>query len=313
MKHFVLFSSFFLIWHAQAENNLITFTTIDKDSTTKEIIISFVVPQKDFIYKDFITCSVNEPSVQLSRWQANKQSTSSYDPYFNDTKHIFTEDFSISMVAIQNDCCRNPIHLHCSYYRKADNKPNDILFTFSFQEPLETHLQIDDADIIIEPQAKNNNSPHHHIYRHPLEEYYAQSAEIIKGLSRFFATNHKKCFYLLIILTALFLFFFTVYQERLRVHKKWYETIEMTLFLCAIMNATYVLSYLYLLNNPIGKLLATHVSVLFLAFTAMYALKKSTKISSESLRTLYTFIGMISMSAMLISMFKAIQYAEKYL
>src|SRR5438105_1287428 len=123
MKHFLLFLSFFFICHTKPEQNLVTCHSIDKNSTTKEIIISFVVPQKDFIYKDFITCSVNEPSVMLSPWQANKQSVNYYDPSFNDTKHIFNEDFSISMKATitKDDYCRNPIHLYCSYYRKTDN------------------------------------------------------------------------------------------------------------------------------------------------------------------------------------------------
>lgn len=294
--------------------NFITFSAIDKNSTTKEITISFVVPQKDFIYKDFIACSVNEPSVTLSPWQANKQSISYYDPSFNDTKHVFNENFSISMVAItKDDYCRHPIHLYCSYYRKTDNKPNDIFFTFSFCKPIETHIQVDDANIILATEEKNNSSTYPHIYHHPLDEYYAASILTMHNIHDFFAINHKKCFYLLIMLTALFLFLFTMYKEQLNVYKKWYEIIEIILFLCVIADIGYVLGYLYILTNQIGKLLATSITVLFLVFTAIYALKKSTKISCESLRTVYTCIGMISMSAMLICLFKTIQYAEKYL
>ena len=77
---------FFTISLGQTKPGLIEFNTTTIDCYTKEITIIFAVPKKDFIYKDFITYSVDEPSIVLSPWRSNKQPIAHYDSSF---KEIF--------------------------------------------------------------------------------------------------------------------------------------------------------------------------------------------------------------------------------
>ena len=305
-----LLSIFFHTSFGKPDPKLITFTATDIDNTTKEITISFVVPEKDFLYKDFINCSVHEPSITLSDWKANKQSISYYDPCFNDTKHIFNEDFSISMTATKKDRCHDQIHLYCSYYRKMDNKLNDTFFTFSFAQPLETNIQIHDADIAVAPEEHSFGTLQHtRMVPSAFDKYHSA----IGTITAFFIVHHKQCFYVFIMLTALFLLLFNLYQKQLQRHTKFYAIAEMIISLFVVTGITCALSYLYTINKPIGRLLATSISVVFSAITGFFYLKKSTKVSLGFLRTLYTCIGMLCIIATLLLAFKTVQYVDVYM
>ncbi len=101
LNRILLVLTFFTISLGQSNPRLITCTTIDTDHYTKEITVTFTVPKKDFIYKDFITFSVDDPTIILSSWKANKQSVAHYDSSFKEAKQVFNEDFSITMMGRQ--------------------------------------------------------------------------------------------------------------------------------------------------------------------------------------------------------------------
>jgi len=154
----------FNIIFGRTDPKLITFNAIDISPNTKEIIITFIIPEKDFIYRDFITCSVQEPTVTLSTWKTDKQSVSQYDPAFKETKQIFNETFSISIIitATPKACNSAPIYLYCSYYRASEKKINHTLFTLVFSQPLEKNEYPDDPLLDNErtiPFKKNISTP----------------------------------------------------------------------------------------------------------------------------------------------------------
>src|SRR5436190_6843811 len=100
-KKLLILLTFFTTSPGQTTPGLMTCTVIDKDPFTKEITINFVVPKKDFIYKDFITCSVDDPTITLSPWKANKPTIAHYDSSFKEAKQIFNEDFTVSIILRQ--------------------------------------------------------------------------------------------------------------------------------------------------------------------------------------------------------------------
>ena len=136
IKHILIVTSFFCISFGQSDPKLMTFDAIDIAENNKEISITFAIPENDFIYKDFITCCVYEPHVTISPWKTQAHSTSYYDPSFKDTKQIFAETFTLSLVATQKEYKAGIIHLYCSYYRSSEKKLNHAIFTFSFPEPI---------------------------------------------------------------------------------------------------------------------------------------------------------------------------------
>src|SRR5438046_10207362 len=131
---YLLLLIFFSIGFGKSNPELMLFNAKDIAPLTKEITITFMVEEKDFIYKDFITCSTHEPKLSLSSWKTDTQSINHYDPSFKETKQVFNETFSITMIATITEWISEPIHLYCSYYRKTDKKINDALFIFSFAQ-----------------------------------------------------------------------------------------------------------------------------------------------------------------------------------
>src|SRR5260221_11824072 len=54
----IIILTLFTVSLGKSTPGLISFNTTDIDPQTKEITINFTISKKDFIYKDFITCSI---------------------------------------------------------------------------------------------------------------------------------------------------------------------------------------------------------------------------------------------------------------
>ena len=92
LRNGLLLLTFFTTSLGQSAPKLIECNAVDINQYTKEITITFIVPEKDFI-----TCSISEPTTVLSPWHADKQSVAHYDSSFKDAKQIFNETFNMTM------------------------------------------------------------------------------------------------------------------------------------------------------------------------------------------------------------------------
>lgn len=307
-KTIVVLLFIFHISFGKSDPKLMLFNATDAGNNTKEITITFIVPEKDFIYKDFISCSVDEPNVTLSPWKANKQSIEHYDPTFKETKHVFNETFSVLMTATTSFWPTHPIHLYCSYYRKADKKINHALFSFTLTQPLEINIQINNTNIelyaestIQKPQLTHSSA----------DKLYAILTEQTQRLTAFFIAHHKKCFSLLLIITSLLFLLFYFYLEWLQRHKKLYELVDVTLTFCIALSIAYLLMYIYIKCSPFVQLITVGTSALFSAIIGSLFIKKSTQLQSGSLRTFCTFMGMICIIGGLFLAFRTVQCADE--
>jgi hypothetical protein len=282
---------------------LITFQSTNTDPHTKEITINFTVPKKDFIYKDFITCSIDNPHISLSSWKADKVTVAHYDSSFKEAKQVFNEDFTITVSAVASAKEDISAHLYCSYYRHADKKINHLQFPLSFStvspninEMINTIATIDEYEPI---QKKHKIT---------IVEYYSLIVlDMAYGIMKSLRTDHKKYFALLLFLLSILIAFFYFFKEELQKQikiKEWLEII-ISLFIMAI--AIYVLMYVYIISTPLITLIMACISTI--SFGLFY-IKKSTKVRSKNLRTLCTFLGMLCISSTLLLSFKAMQYAD---
>ena len=289
-KYCILFCLFFHISFGKTDPKLISFDAIDTSNNTKEKTITFTIPEKDFIYKDFISCSINEPGITLSPWKADKCSTDHYDPSFKETKPVFNETFSISMTATSTTQYYNePIHLYCSYYRNADKKINHTLFPLAFTQPIDTHIQIQDA--MIEESITKKQFYSIDQYHSFFDKWYYQCTIIMQNIITFFKTHYQKIFYFLIFLMSLLFFIAYFYHEQLKKHRSIYEWIETILSLTTIMVIIYLLMHAYVPSTAIMKTIIMNISVLSSGITGIYYIKKSTNLQSGFLRTFCACLG----------------------
>ena len=150
---FLLFISFQLSLGTSMPR-LMTHAATYIDDYTQEISIAFTVAHSDLIYKDFITISTHEPNVTLSEWKTNKPSVALYDPLFKETKQVFNEDFTLTIIAQAQAAITEPAYLYCSYYRQSDKKINQTLIPLLFTTRIPLDEQSDETTIDV-PTTNN--------------------------------------------------------------------------------------------------------------------------------------------------------------
>ena len=302
----LLLLTFFTIILGQSNSGLMTFTATDSARYAKEITIAFTVPKKDFLYKDFIACSVDDPTILLSPWKANKQSVAYYDSSFKEAKQVFNEDFTITMTAIAQNQNIDPIYLYCSYYRRSEKKINLALFPLFFTAPEPViHETIDTTSDIIkddEPIIKPKKKPS------SIELYVFTTFYLIDSIIASLHTDHKKYFALLLFFIMVLVSFFYFFKQELQKQIRIKELLEIIISLLISANTTYLLFYLYAISTPLITMIMASICT---AYAGLFYIKKSTELRSGKLRTFCTFIGMLCICSALLLSFKVLQYTDE--
>lgn len=296
-KIIVFWLFIFSVSFGKFDPKLMHFNTSDIDSNTKEITITFIVPEKDFIYKDFIHCSVHESNVTLSSWKEDKQSTDYYDPIFNETKKVFNETFSLTMRATIGKWNPQPVHLYCSYYRKSDKKMHHRLFTFIFAQPMAHNLlseEVEDLQII-KPIIRHHTSL--------LDIYGTKLNRILYSFIDHI--NHYSSLYFGILIFLLICLFCTssYFAHKLQKYPAIKDIIGFIQLSLSIIAIGYIQLHFIAYNH-------TQVSFCWLStvsFGYLY-IKKSTQTQLRALGTFCTFFGILLIAGSFIVLFKAVQF-----
>jgi hypothetical protein len=283
----------------------ITYAAYDKDPYTKKITLTFDVPDKDCMYKDFITCSVDHPAVLLSPWKANKQTISYFDPSSKETKLVFNEPFTVSLTATRTKITDDPLYLYCSYYRQSEKKINHVLFPLIFtltETTTSTTIEsiaesVDTYDLMIKPNKKTTY----------VEHYILLGISIAQIMYTSLRTDHRKYCALLIFLIIVLIAFYSFFKQELQKQTKLRELLTIIIFLLVLVSITY---FLYALRNVhITCIAGITASLYFIA--GIFYTKKSTLVISKNLRTLCTFLGMLCICLALLLAFKTVHYADE--
>jgi hypothetical protein len=284
---------------------LLDFSTIDTSNTTKELVVTFVVPEKDCIYKDFITCSMHEPEITLSLWKADKETVSHYDSSFKETKPAFNETFSIAMTATTT---KNPItgHLYCSYYRGSEKRINHALFAFSFPE-ISPDVQINES----ESDRDNENNGHtratasHTFY---LDDYFRTILSTLKRCVYTFTSDYKNYIVALIFFIILLFSVSYVCRKQLLQYTKTKELLDVTIATLLIVCGASLVVRFYTTQNALVFLILSCMSSFI---TGLLYIKKSTELVYKPLRTFCSCMGIFLIISSLLLAFKALQCADE--
>jgi len=304
---FIALLTCFTISLESKSTRLMEFTTINTDPLTKEITITFIVPKKDFIYKDFIACSTDEPTVLLSPWKANKQAVAHYDSSFKDAKDVFNEDFTISMTAsTTQQPQRDPTYLYCSYYRRSEKKINHTLFPIYFTTKVSATQENSDTMV----NTTNNNEPPVRIKKKSsyLDDYIFSTLCIVHTIIASLRVDHRKYFALLIFIILVLCSFSYFFKKELQKQVGIKEFIEVIISLLITVSAAYIIACARAMSTPFITIIMASACTLY---AGLFYIEKSTKLQSENLRTFCTFLGMFCICSTLFLLFKALQYADE--
>ncbi len=110
------------------------------NNTLCELSIAVPVPEKDALYADYISFSVNHPDITLSEWRPSLAPVNKYDIRFKKTKKMFVQPFTISLQASLADPSIDSANLHMNtfYHSQQKNKQRKFPLSFTAASPHKT-------------------------------------------------------------------------------------------------------------------------------------------------------------------------------
>lgn len=119
----------------------VTFYPEHLDNNTVKITLNIALEPNEWLYKDSLTLTVDNPTVQLSAPKYSKDSLSRYDHAFKKTKKIFENDLSITIEAIKTSDHPGDTYLHVASATNTHG-PQEVLFALPFDAITPTTQQV---------------------------------------------------------------------------------------------------------------------------------------------------------------------------
>jgi len=141
-----LYLSCFLITPTIAFSHATTITptvnTISDQESTIEL--NFDLEPNDFIYKEYINLSIDNPYTKLSDWKSNIEPVAYYDSTFKDTKKIFNKNFTLTTLARYESSQKlDNVHMRIDYYSHKKGRFCEAMIPLALHEnPTETNAFI---------------------------------------------------------------------------------------------------------------------------------------------------------------------------
>ena len=89
----------------------------DRDKETQQIDITISIDKGDFVYKDYIDISIDNPDVEITDWHSDQNSVDYFSKEFRETKKIYNTDFTMSCNLLNNSGCDiSNSNIHVAYY-----------------------------------------------------------------------------------------------------------------------------------------------------------------------------------------------------
>lgn len=141
----VVLVSFSYTHTTQPPKPLVAFSLANIDEDTLALTLTIPVPPNAYLYRDYISVSVDNPNVTLSGLTNQQESRSVYDPTFKTTKKVFDRDVTISMQAHSTNAEHVQARLHISYYLSSNKGITEESFPLLFLEKPNTEQSTEQA------------------------------------------------------------------------------------------------------------------------------------------------------------------------
>jgi len=160
-KIFLGVVSFLLVFYCNILISQTIFSSHIVDQHTKTIKLDMNLPAGDFIYKDYITISIDHPDIKLSDWNTNVEAIKHFSKSFKETKAIFDKNFIITLQASNlKGIETQQANIHLSYYLHSKNGiveevfPLNICRNTTIEETNDLQTYIDLEKQIVETITK---------------------------------------------------------------------------------------------------------------------------------------------------------------
>lgn len=83
--------------------------------TLYTLTIDIPIPPSHVVYSDYITLTIDHPSITLASWKVHSQGITIFDKHFKKDKHVFTQAVVVSCQVCVDQASALSAHLHLSY------------------------------------------------------------------------------------------------------------------------------------------------------------------------------------------------------
>ncbi len=111
-------------------------TSTKVNDTTCALTVTFDLEPHEYLYKDYIDFSIDNPHVHLTAWKSAQNPTTHYDPTFKEDKKIFKNQVTITLNAINSNSWANAdeANIHVSYYLNSHNAITEDILPITLPE-----------------------------------------------------------------------------------------------------------------------------------------------------------------------------------
>lgn len=152
MKKYIPIASFAIILLSSSIDSVALCTHTPFYNGKSTITINFPFKKNNYVYKDYLDFSIDDPNIVLSEWQTNQPAVQKYDPHFKEYKKIFTKPLTITldMHHTSTNYPTDTAYLHMTYYSTAKNSLQRKVFPLNYtkqsisavQTPINTNIDV---------------------------------------------------------------------------------------------------------------------------------------------------------------------------
>lgn len=142
----------FLFVLCSVEATHLHFSSTLKNPTSLSAALSFKLEPEEFLYKDLLHFSVDNPQLKVQAWNANIDTAWQYAPAFKETKKGYKKDFTITFDITATEPNQNGA-LHVVYYTSLHNNPIEQIFPITFTKPTNQQKAISPKKNPLKPQS----------------------------------------------------------------------------------------------------------------------------------------------------------------
>lgn len=131
--HIFLLSLFIFSATSTQSHQTPQFTSQSLDEHTLNIIITVKLSPHDFLYKDYISFSVDHPDITLSSWQSSQDPVPFFDPLFKETKKVYNKTTTFTLQARSTRPLQDA-HLYFNYYQQSNKNSAQVMYPLTFSQ-----------------------------------------------------------------------------------------------------------------------------------------------------------------------------------
>jgi thioredoxin:protein disulfide reductase len=175
------------------ESRSISFSSKTLNEDSQEIEMHVTLDPDEWLYKDYITFSVDNPNITLSPFKSSQNATNRYDPTFKKTKKIFENEIKVFITATKKPDFNGDVYLHVNTLsNKYGAEENLFLLTFKQNQENNTEQQH------INLQIQENNPEQKKIVK-KIEEHKEEPFSLSAYISSLVKTIHSPFIRLLLV------------------------------------------------------------------------------------------------------------------